>query len=260
MTNHQHQKGWISGNTKMSPVLKVVTNYHQRKPGVGIRIGSVSGDGSRSWTRMSNGLNKFVRDLTEDTRILGDDEKKSASTGRPVAQRTRIIENSRMKADKPAEKAKPRPISSHSSSFPTCIPIPSRRWIREPKDKDFQSFPVSKRVIALLRHGSLPRDEHGAIEFLEVEDGIQVRMPKFCLLVNSILDRSRTQKAEDKGKDFSIVLVPLANKFFASELSKVIQKKIPWIRLYRTVWWFPATSGGTSIMCFRIDSVTQKFW
>ena len=97
MTNHQHQKGWMSGDTQNGPVLNVVTNYHQRKPGVEIRIGSVSGDGSHSWT-------KFVRDLTEETRILGDDENNAASTGQPVPQRTRIIEKFRIKADKPAEK------------------------------------------------------------------------------------------------------------------------------------------------------------
>ena len=33
-------KGWIRGNTKMGPVLEVVTNYHQGKPGVEIGIES----------------------------------------------------------------------------------------------------------------------------------------------------------------------------------------------------------------------------
>ena len=46
MTNHQNQKGWIRGNAKIGPVLEVVTNYHQGKHGVEIRIVSLAKDGS----------------------------------------------------------------------------------------------------------------------------------------------------------------------------------------------------------------------
>ena len=58
-------KGWMRGNTKIGPVLEAVTNYHQGKHGVEIGIESLSGDGSHSWIRISDGLNAFVRDLTE---------------------------------------------------------------------------------------------------------------------------------------------------------------------------------------------------
>ena len=58
-------KGWMCGNTKVCPVLEVVTNYHQGKHGVEIGIESLSEDGSHSWIRISDGLNTFVRDLTE---------------------------------------------------------------------------------------------------------------------------------------------------------------------------------------------------
>ena len=51
--------GWIRGNTKIGPVLEVMTNYHQRKPGIEIRFHSLSVDRSRSWIRISNGLNKY---------------------------------------------------------------------------------------------------------------------------------------------------------------------------------------------------------
>ena len=37
-------KGWIRESTKIGPVLEVVTNYHQRKPGILIRIEFLSGD------------------------------------------------------------------------------------------------------------------------------------------------------------------------------------------------------------------------
>ena len=58
-------RGWIRASTKFGPVLEVVTNYHQGKPGIEIRIESLSGDGSHSWIRIFNGLNKVVRGLTE---------------------------------------------------------------------------------------------------------------------------------------------------------------------------------------------------
>ena len=70
-------RGWTRVHTKFGLVLKVTTNYHQRKPGIEIRIDSLSGDGSQSWVRISNGINTFVRDLPKTTRILGDDENSS---------------------------------------------------------------------------------------------------------------------------------------------------------------------------------------
>ena len=60
MTNHQ-LPGWIRGNTTNCLVLEVVTNYHQGKPGIEIRIDSSSGVNSQSWVRISNGHNKSVR-------------------------------------------------------------------------------------------------------------------------------------------------------------------------------------------------------
>ena len=58
-------KGWIRKNTKIRPVLEVVTNYHQGKPGIEIRNECLSRDKSQSWVRISSGLNKFVTDLKE---------------------------------------------------------------------------------------------------------------------------------------------------------------------------------------------------
>ena len=80
-------KGWIRENTKIGLALQVTTNYHQGKPRIEVRIASLSGDGSHSCVRISNGLNTLVTDLTENTRIHGDDENNSASTGRPCRSR-----------------------------------------------------------------------------------------------------------------------------------------------------------------------------
>ena len=64
----------MCGDAKIGPALGVVTNYNQGEHGVEIRIESSSKDGSRSCIRISNGLNTFVRDLTEKVRIHEDNE------------------------------------------------------------------------------------------------------------------------------------------------------------------------------------------
>ena len=97
-------KGWIRENTKMGLALQVTTNYHQGKPRMEVRIASLSGDGYHSCVRISNGLNTFVTDLTEKTRIHGDDENNSASRGRLVVQETRIVKLSRTETYKPGSK------------------------------------------------------------------------------------------------------------------------------------------------------------
>ena len=89
-------EGWTRGNTKNGPVLEVVTNYHQGKPGVEIGIESLSNDGSQSWIRISNGLSKFVRYLTEKIRIHEDNEDTLASTVRPVTHDSKIVETYRV--------------------------------------------------------------------------------------------------------------------------------------------------------------------
>ena len=70
-------------------------------------------------------------------------------------------------------KAKPQGRSSASSSTKT-IPIGERTWtVTEPKEHSLSDNSVSKKLINLLRHGSLPREEDGAIEFCRIKDFLQ---------------------------------------------------------------------------------------
>ena len=59
-------KGWIRGNTKIGPVLKVATCCLHGKYGVEIRIMSMNKDNSHSWVRISHGLNKLVTNLNNN--------------------------------------------------------------------------------------------------------------------------------------------------------------------------------------------------
>ena len=58
-------KGWIRGNTKIGPVLEVITSYLQGKYGVEIGIEFINKDHSHSCVRISHGLNKLVKDLID---------------------------------------------------------------------------------------------------------------------------------------------------------------------------------------------------
>ena len=67
-------------------------------------------------------------------------------------------------------KAKLRRPTSACSSTGT-VPIGERRWTDiEPGAQSDQAYPVAKRLNALLRHGQLPREDDGAIEFWRLKD------------------------------------------------------------------------------------------
>ena len=64
-------------------------------------------------------------------------------------------------------------------TFTTCsssrtVPIRQRIWIDiEPGAQSDQAYPVAKRQNTLLRHGQVPREEDGAIEFWRVKDDLR---------------------------------------------------------------------------------------
>ena len=150
-------KGW---NTKIGPVLEVTTSYLQEKHGVENRIESVNKDNSHSWDRISHDLNKLVTDLIKE---YDDDEQETSTTKTEV-----FAFASRSKA-----KAKPRRPSTACSSSRT-VPILERIRIDiEPGAQFDQAYPVAKRLNNLLRHGELPREEDGAIEFWRLKDDLQ---------------------------------------------------------------------------------------
>ena len=81
--------------------------------------------------------------------------------------------NARAFASRSKAKAKPQRRTSASSSTKT-LPIGERTWTDiEPKDYSLTDYPVSKKLINLLRHGSLLREDDGAIEFWRIKDYLQ---------------------------------------------------------------------------------------
>ena len=150
------------------PKLEVTTSYLQGEHGVEIRIESANKDNSHSWVKISHGLNKLVTDLID--REYDDNEHQTPETKTEMfALKTEAFAfASRSKA-----KAKPRRPPTASSSTRTG-PIRERMWIDiEPGAQFDRAYPVAKRINTLIRHGELPREEDGAIEFWRLKYDLQ---------------------------------------------------------------------------------------
>ena len=142
-------KGWIRGNTKIGPVLEVTTCCLQGKYGVEIRIMSMNKDNSHSWVRISQGLNKLV------TNLNNNEQETSEVQFEEYALRL----NAGDFASRSKAKAKPQRRDSASSSKRTR-PTGERIWTDvEPGEYSISDYEVSKKLIHLLRHGSLPMME-----------------------------------------------------------------------------------------------------
>ena len=109
-------------------------------------------DNSHSWVRTSHGLNKLVTNLNNNEQEMQFEEYALKLNAGDFASRSKA-------------KAKPQRRDSAGSSTRT-IPIGERTWTDvEPGEYSISDYEVSKKLIRLLRHGSLPREDDGAIEF-----------------------------------------------------------------------------------------------
>ena len=130
-----------------------------------IRIESVNKDNSHSWVRISHGLNKLVTDLS-NKEYDDNEQETSEMKSEEFALKTNVLAS----ASRSNSKAKPRRRTSACSSART-VPICERSWTDiEPETYSSIAYPVSKRLSTLLRHGDLPREEDGAIEFWRLKD------------------------------------------------------------------------------------------
>ena len=150
-------KGWIRGNTKIGPASEVTTCCLQGK------YEAVNKDNSHPWVRISHGLNKLVTNLNNNVQ----------ETSEMQFEEYALKLNAGDFATRSKAKAKLQKRDSASSSTRT-IPIGERTWTDvEPGKYSLSDYPVPKKLISLHRHGSLPRDNDGAIEFLRVKDYLQ---------------------------------------------------------------------------------------
>ena len=124
---------------------------------------SMNKDNSHSWVRISHGINKLVTNLNNNEQETSDVQFEECAlklSAKDFACRSK-------------SKAKPHRREPAGSSTIT-IPIGERTWTDvEPGKHSLSDFPVSKKLIHLLRHGNLPREDDGAIEFWRIKDDLQ---------------------------------------------------------------------------------------
>ena len=154
-------KGWIRRNTKIGPALEVTTSCLQGAYGMEIRIKTVNKDNSHSW----DGLNKLVTNLNNK-----DQDDNEQETSEMQFEEYALKLNASDFASRSKARGKPQRRNSVSSSTRTFT-IGERTWTDiEPQKYSLSDFPVSKKLINLLRHGSLLRENDGAIEFWRIKD------------------------------------------------------------------------------------------
>ena len=194
-----------------------------------IRIESMNKDHSHSWVRNSHGLNKLVTNLNSNKQ--DDNEQETAEM---QFEDSALKSNARAFATRSKVKAKPQRRTSASSTAKT-IPIRERIWTDiEPQDYSLKDYPVSKKLINLLRHGSLPREDHGVIEFWRIKDYLQ----NPCVHSRHWSDekwKSIMARGGGHKNRFQYCTFSSGDFFFTSELFKVIQDAILFILHYRTM-------------------------
>ena len=184
---------------------------------------SMNKDNSHSWVRISHGSNKLVTNLNNNEQ----------ETSEVQFEEYALKLNASDFACRSKAKAKPQRRISASSSTRT-IPIGERIWTDvEPGEYSLSDYEVSKKLIHLLRHGSLHRENDGAIEFWRTKDDLQ-KKSGIVIIGPTTSGRKAWQEEEETRKDTSIVLI-LQEQFCTSELSKAIQDAVSLILLYRTM-------------------------
>ena len=128
-----------------------------------IRIESVNKDNSHSWVRTSHGLNKLV------TNLNNNEQETSEMQFEEYALRL----NASDFASRSMAKAKPRRRDSASSCIRTTPIGKELEPMLNQEKYSISDYEVSKKLIHLLRHGRLHREDNGAIEFWRIKDDLQ---------------------------------------------------------------------------------------
>ena len=85
-------------------------------------------------------------------------------------------------------------------------------------------------MIALLRHGTLPRDVHGAMKFWRLKEEFKSGFPTSThWSIRLWIDHLKTGRGHKKR--FQFCVNSIGTQILTSELSKVTPEKMLWIRL-----------------------------
>ena len=140
------------------------------------------------------------------------------------------------------------------------FPISERSWTDiEPENYLSITYPVSEQLSTLLRHGSLPREVDGAIEFWRLKDYLRNKF-EYSQHRSHEMWKSTMAKRRRKQDKISILYRSIKTRnSFTSELLKVIQDAILLILHHRTMSWFRTVSSSTFIT-LDVRSIYTPSW
>ena len=135
-------------------------------------------------------------------------------------------------------KQKPRRRTLAYSSTKT-VPISERSWTDiEAENYSSIAYPLSKQLSTLLRHGDLPREEDGAIEFLRLKDYLRNDFVHSHHWSDELWKSTMARGGRNK-KRFQCCTDPSGQEIlYLRALFKVIQDAIPLILHCRTKYSF----------------------
>ena len=163
MKNYLTRKVGFEGIPKLGPYWKLQHVDYKVNMEWRTRIEFLNKDNSPSWVRISHDLNKLVTELSDNKKNDNNEQETSEMQFDKFALKS----NARVFASRSKAKAQSQRRTLASSSTRT-LSIGERKWTDvEPEDYSPVDYPVSKQPSTLLRHGHLPREDDGALEFWE---------------------------------------------------------------------------------------------
>ena len=164
-------------------------------------------------------INKLVTNLSNK-----EDDDNEQETSETKSEEFALKTNVLAFASRSKAKAKPRRSTSACSSTRT-VPLCDRIWTDvEPGTCSHIAYPVSKRLSTLLRHGDLPREEDGAIEFWRLKEYLRYEFENSRHWSDEVWKSRMAGGGGHKKKNQ-----------FCTELFKVIQDAILLILHYKTM-------------------------
>ena len=133
-----------------------------------IRNESMNKDHSHSWVIISHGLDQLDTNLNNKERDYNEQEISEVQLEEYALKLNASGFACRSKAKARPQRREP------ADSFTKTLPIGERfRTDVEPGEHSISDYAVSKKLIHLLRHARIEREDDGAIEFWRIKDDLQ---------------------------------------------------------------------------------------
>ena len=164
MKKHLTRKVGFEGTPKLGPYWKSQQGIYKVNM-VEIKIESLNKDNSHSWVKIFHGLNKLVTELSNNK----ENDNNEQETSEMQFDNFALKSNARglLQADQRSKQNHKDALLPIHNNFTHRV----KKWIDvEPTNCPPVDYPVSQQLSTLLRHGHLPRENGGAIEFWRAKE------------------------------------------------------------------------------------------